>query len=85
MRRLWKVNLSSLMCTSIILILLSCNGKGEHIRAEIIFLYILTMRYKLIQTGCRAIIELKHTFNESLKNVHYLLNYIKSKSMMAAF
>ena len=31
MRRLWKVNLSSLMCTSIILILLSCNGKGEHI------------------------------------------------------
>lgn len=26
MRRLWKVNLSSLMCTSIILILLSCNG-----------------------------------------------------------
>ena len=32
MRRLWKVNLSSLMCTSIILILLSCNGKGEHIK-----------------------------------------------------
>ena len=31
MRRLWKVNLSSLMCTSIILILLSCNGKGDHI------------------------------------------------------
>ena len=36
MRRLWKVNLSSLMCTSIILILLSCNGKGEHITSSLI-------------------------------------------------
>ena len=36
MRRLWKVNLSSLMCTSIILILLSCNGKGEHIIPSLI-------------------------------------------------
>ena len=44
MRRLWKVNLSSLMCTSIILILLSCNGKGEHIIImKVLYDFIITI------------------------------------------
>ena len=47
MRRLWKVNLSSLMCTSIILILLSCNGKGEHIiLMSILYDFIVTINLR---------------------------------------
>ena len=50
MRRLWKVNLSSLMCTSIILILLSCNGKGEHIiKMNDLYDFIITINLRDIK------------------------------------